>query len=112
MTFGEVYTPQSIDLNMPILRVKIQPSGWGVSSKHTSFWSAVLCDIEGTREPPFVEKRLPKGTSMVLPGYLSIAGQKSRAWRSLGVWVWEGTRQLSWKAPMVLSTMSTVSLAS
>lgn len=38
--------------------------------------------------------------------------QKDRAWRSLGIWIWEGTSQLSWKTYMVLSTISPVSLAS
>ena len=97
---------------MPILRVRIQLSGWGVSSRHTSFWSAGLCDIEGTRGE-VCGGEVAQGHLHGAAGIPEYGGcEKSRAWRSLGVWIWEGTRQLSWKAHMVLSTISTVSLAS
>lgn len=82
--------------------LKIQASGWGVSLRNISFWDAGLHDIEGTRELQFVEEKLPKGTSMVLPGYLDMVG--TRRAELGGLWV-SGSgrvpynlaaRQLSW----------------
>jgi len=67
---------------MPVVSVRIQPSGWGVSSRHTSFWSAELCDIEGTREPENIAQENLHSAAGI-PEYGGC--QKSKARRSLGV---------------------------
>lgn len=66
------FRSESIGLNMPVLILRIQPFGWGVSLRNINFWNARLYDTERTIELQLVQGKLPKGTSMVLPGYLGM----------------------------------------